>query len=197
MNRRDAIRKTALMAGTAAGVPSFLSLLQACSKQERLTWVPEFLSEDQARFISSFVDTILPKTDTPGGLDVKADVFIDLVYARTYDKKGQDNVVAEIEKFNAAAKEKFGKVFADLSLEDKTAFLKEQEANSPTFNSRVWGTAVGKQEPVGFYRGLKSTVLWAYFSSEEIGKNVLNYDPIPGEFLGCIPLSDVGNSWSL
>lgn len=197
MNRRDAIRKTALMAGTAAGVPSFLSLLQACSKQERLTWVPEFLSEDQARFISAFVDTILPKTDTPGGLDVKADVFIDLVYARTYDKKGQDNVVAEIEKFNAAAKEKFGKVFADLSLEDKTAFLKEQEANSPTFNPRVWGTAVGKQEPVGFYRALKSTVLWAYFSSEQIGKNVLNYDPIPGEFLGCIPIADVSNSWSL
>lgn len=197
MNRRDALKKSALALGAAAGVPTLLSLLQSCAKQDRLTWEPQFLSEDQARFISAFVDFLLPKTDTPGGLDVKADIFLDLVYAKTYDEAGQKNVVAEIEKFNSDCKSKFGNVFAELNTEDKTACLKEHEANSPKFAPKVWGTAVGKQEPVGFYRGLKSTVLWAYFSSEQIGKNVLSYDPIPGEFKGCIPLSEVGNTWSL
>lgn len=197
MNRRDALRKTALLAGTAVGAPTLLSLLQSCAKQDRLTWTPQFLSEDQARFISSFADTILPRTDTPGALDVKVDIFLDLVYAKTYDEAGQKNLVGEIEKFNADCKAKFGKVFAELSAEDKTACLKEHEANSPKFAPKVWGTAVGPQEPVGFYRGLKSSVLWAYFSSEEIGKNVLSYDPVPGEFKGCIPLSEVGNTWSL
>ncbi|OOG74250.1 gluconate 2-dehydrogenase subunit 3 family protein [Algoriphagus sp. A40] len=197
MNRREALKKSALALGTAVGAPTLLSLLQSCAKQDRLTWTPQFLSEDQARFISAFVDFLLPKTETPGGLDVKADIFLDLVYAKTYDEAGQKNVVAEIEKFNAECKAKFGKVFAELSPEDKTACLKEHEANSPKFAPKVWGTAVGTQEPVGFYRGLKSSVLWAYFSSEEIGKNVLSYDPVPGEFKGCIPLSEVGNTWSL
>jgi hypothetical protein len=68
---------------------------------------------------------------------------------------------------------------------------------SPKFAPKVWGTGVGPQEPVGFYRDLKSAVLYAYFSSEEIGKNVLSYDPIPGEYRGCMPLSEVGNTWSL
>ena len=197
MNRRDALRKSALLAGTAVAAPTLLSLLQSCAKQDRLTWTPQFLNEDQARFISAFVDTILPKTETPGALDVKTDIFIDLVYAKAYDKQGQENVVKEIEKFNSDCKSKYGDVFADLSMEDKSACLKEHETKSPKFNGRVWGTAVGNQEPVGFYRSLKSMALSAYFSSEEIGKNILSYDPIPGEYLGCIPVSEVGNSWSL
>ncbi|MCZ8133953.1 MAG: gluconate 2-dehydrogenase subunit 3 family protein, partial [Algoriphagus sp.] len=191
MNRRDALKKSALAFGVAAGAPTLLSLLQACTQTDRLTWTPQFLNEDQARFISAFVDFLLPKTETPGGIDVKADIFIDLMYAKTYDEAGQKQVIADIEAFNADCKSKFGKVFAELSQEEKTACLKNQEANSPKFAPKVWGTGVGPQEPVGFYRSLKSTVLWAYFSSEEIGKNVLSYDPIPGEFRGCMPLSEV------
>lgn len=197
MNRRDALRKTALFAGSAVAAPTMLSLLQACAKQDRLTWTPQFLGEDQARFISAFVDFLLPQTETPGGLDVKADIFMDSIYAKTYDEAGQKNVVAEIDKFNADCKATYGKVFAELSAEDKAACFKAHEAKSPKFSKNVWGTAVGPNEPVGFYRGLKSMTLWAYFTSEEIGKNVLSYDPIPGEFKGCIPVSEVGNSWSL
>jgi hypothetical protein len=197
MNRRNALRRTGLLAGSAVVAPSLLSLLQACNQTPRLNWTPIFLDENQATFISSFVDTILPKTETPGALDVKTDIFLDLVYAKTYSPEGQAKVKADIDQFNADCKAKYGKVFAELSKEDKTACLKDHEANTATFNRGVWGTAVGEQKPVGFYRQLKSQALWAYFSSEEIGKNVLNYDPIPGEYLGCIPVSDVGKAWSL
>ncbi|NVJ85032.1 MAG: gluconate 2-dehydrogenase subunit 3 family protein [Algoriphagus sp.] len=197
MNRRDALKKSALALGAAAGTPTLLSLLQACAKQDRLSWTPLFLNEDQAGFISSFVEFLLPKTETPGGLDVKADIFIDLIYAKTYDEEGQQKVIAEIEKFNSDCKSKYGKVFAELNAEEKASCVKEHEAKSPKYAPKVWGSTVGPQEPVGFYRGLKSMVLWAYFSSEEIGKNILSYDPIPGDYLGCIPLSDVGNTWSL
>jgi len=197
MNRRDALRKTGMLAGSAVAIPSLFSLLQSCSQTPRLNWTPIFLDENQASFISSFVDTILPKTETPGALDVKTDIFLDLVYAKTYGPEAQEKVKGDIDQFNADCKTKFGKVFAELSAEDKAACLKDQEANTATFNRGVWGTAVGEQKPIGFYRQLKSQVLWGYFSSEEIGKNVLNYDPIPGEYLGCIPVSEVGKVWSL
>ncbi len=129
MNRRTALRKTTLLTASVLGAPTLATLLQSCREQERLSWEPQFLSPDQARFVSAFVDFLLPQTETPGGLDVKTD---------------------------------------------------------------------GEQEPVGFYRQLKSMALWGYFSSEEIGMKHLNYDPIPGEYRGCIPLDEVGGkNWSL
>ena len=106
MNRRDALKKSALALGAAAGAPTLLSLLQACAKQDRLTWTPVFLKEDQAVFISSFVDFLLPKTETPGGLDVKADMFIDLMYAKTYDEAGQQN--AERDRTGRDQRDKLG-----------------------------------------------------------------------------------------
>lgn len=197
MNRRDALRKTGLLAGSAVAAPTLLSLLQSCSETQRLNWIPIFLNENQAAFISSFVDTLLPKTETPGALDVKTDIFLDLVYAKIYPPEGQAKVKVDIDQFNVDCKAKYGKVFAELSKEDKTSCLKDQEENTATFNRGVWGTAVGEQKPVGFYRQLKSQALWGYFSSEEIGKNVLNYDPIPGEYRGCVPVREVGRVWSL
>lgn len=197
MNRRNALKKTVMMAGSAVAVPSLFSLLQSCKQQDRLEWEPLFLDNDQARFVSAFVDTLLPRTDTPGGLDVKTDIFLDLVWAKTYDEKGQENIKASIDQFNEDCKKGFGKGFADLGSEERKAVFREHEASSPKFAPKVWGTAVGEQQPITFYRSLKSMVLWGYFSSEEIGMNHLNYDPVPGEYRGCVPLSEIGNAWSL
>jgi len=197
MNRRDAIKNTVLVGGTSALGISLLSILQSCQSEPRSSWNPVFLNNDHTKLVSALVDTVLPKTDTPGGLDVKVDLFIDQVLGKIYNEEGQKAMVAQMTAFNEKCKAKFGKAFHEMDASQKQSLLQEEEKNSPKFNSGVWGTAVGKQEPVGFYRSIKSMMLWGYFSSEEIGKNVLNYDPIPGEYLGCVPLSEVGRNYSL
>lgn len=197
MNRRKAIRKAGLMAGTSAIIPSFLALLQSCREEPRLDWKPLFFNEAEARFIAALVETILPRTDTPGALDVKVDIFLDKVFAKTYDEGAQLRIRSDIDRFNTDCKQTFGDEFVGLNKDDQAAVLQATEPNSGEINGGVWGTVVGKQEPVGFYRSIKSMALWAYLSSEEIGENVLSYDPIPTVYQGCIPLSDVGNSWSL
>lgn len=197
MKRREALKRTALLGGSAALSTSLLTLLQSCQSQPRSGWQPRFLSMDHARLVSALVDTLLPATDTPGGLDVNLDMFIDLIYDKTYDEEAQQEQVAAMNAFDEKCVEKFGSPFHELDPEQRAEILNEEEATSPTFNGGVWGTAVGEQEPVGFYRSFKSLVVWGYCSSEEIGKNVLNYDPIPGPYQGCIPFSDVGKVWSL
>lgn len=197
MDRRNALRKTGLFAGATILMPSMLSLFESCKTENRLDWEPLFFTEVEAKTIASLIDMILPRTDTPGGLDVKSDIFIDKVIAKTYDTSGQENMRAEIAAFNENCKSKYGDVFYDLSEADKTAILNEAEKNSGKFGSGVWGTGVGPQETIGFYRSMKSMAIWAYFTSEEIGENVLSYDPIPGKYEPCKPLSEVGNKWSL
>ncbi len=197
MNRRKAIQKTATIAGASALAPSLLSLLQSCQQQAQLDWTPTILNVDQARLVNTLVDTLLPKTETPGALELQVDRFIDLVIANIFDKAGQQSILAQIDAFNAKSKEQKGSVFADLSSQDRTELLQQEEKENPKFNGRIWGGVVGEQQPVGVYRTLKSLALWGYFSSEAIGKDVLSYDPIPGAYLGCIPLDEVGNTWSL
>ncbi|MBX2822877.1 MAG: gluconate 2-dehydrogenase subunit 3 family protein [Rhodothermaceae bacterium] len=197
MNRREALKKTVFLGGTALASTSMLTLLQSCQQQSRLDWQPLFLSVDHAQLVSSLVDTILPTTDTPGGLDVKLDMFIDLIYAKSLDENAQQQQVQELDAFNQKCTDQFGSAFHQLDADQKKTILMAEESKSPKFNGGVWGTAVGEQEPVGFYRSLKSLMLWGYFTSEAIGKDVLNYDPIPGEYKGCVPLSEVGKVWSL
>ncbi len=197
MDRRNALKKTGLLAGATLAVPSILSLLQSCKNEPRLGWQPLFFTEEEAKTVSSLIDMILPRTDTPGALDVKADMFIDKVIAKTYDGKGQQQMRDAIANFNEDCKTNFGAIFTELGEDERIKVLKDKEASSGKFGRGVWGTAVGKQEPVGFYRSMKSMAIWAYFTSEEIGENVLRYDPIPGGYEACKPISEVGNRWSL
>ncbi len=197
MDRRKALKSAGMLAGASLAMPTLLSLLQSCQDTPRLEWQPLFFTEPEARLVGALADAILPRTDTPGALDVKVDLFVDILVAKAYPAQGQESFRAELARFDAVCQGVNGAVFADLDPEVRHKVLTRYEKQAGTFNRSVWGTAVGEQKPVGFYRNFKSLVIWAYFSSEEIGENVLSYDPIPGAYHGCIPLSDVGNRWSL
>ncbi|MEM6321348.1 MAG: gluconate 2-dehydrogenase subunit 3 family protein [Bacteroidota bacterium] len=197
MNRREALKNTGIAAGAGVLMPSFLFLLQSCKNEPKLGWQPQFLNIEEAKMLTALIDVILPKTDTPGGLDVNVDKFLDKVFAEMYDESAQQAVRKDMAAFNANCVEKFGNTFDQLDDQQQVTILKAEEANGGQFNPGVWGTAVGEQGPISFYRSLKSMMLWAYLSSEEIGKHVLNYDPIPAAYIGCMPLAEVGNKWSL
>ena len=46
---------------------------------------------------------------------------------------------------------------------------------------------------------IRDQTVWAFKTSEEIGKNVLAYDPIPGKQKGCVSLEEAtgGKAWAL
>lgn len=197
MDRRSALKKTSVLAGAVVAMPSLFSLLQSCKSETRLDWQPLFFTEIEAKTIAVMLDMILPRTDTPGALDVKSDIFIDKVIAKTYDGEAQEKMREDIAAFNSECEKNFGDTFIELNTSDREKVLQAAELNSGKFSPGVWGTAVGEQETIGFYRAIKSMAIWAYFTSEEIGEQVLAYDPIPGTYEPCKPLSEVGNRWSL
>lgn len=197
MDRRKAIQQTGLFVGASLGMPALLTLLESCQSQSRLDWTPQFFTEAEAHCISTLVDMILPRTDTPGALDVKVDVFLDKLFAEAYEEAEKQSLKAEIAAFDAKCKTAHGKIFAQLSPAIRTQVLEAEEKNTAKYNPSVWGKTVGEQVPIAFYRSMKAMAIWAYFSTEEIGKELLSYDPVPGAYLGCMPLSEVGNRWSL
>ena len=202
INRRDVLRHISYLAGSAPiaiGVaPALLGLMQSCSPGNELGWAPAYFTDAEARFVTSYVDTLLPATDTPGGLDVGVDRFVDKVMAATTSKGDKPSPMQSgILEFDEGARTQFGKVFWELE-EDQRGQLFSEAEKSARYQPAVWGTAVGEQPPIGFYRSLKSMALWGYLSSQTIGTEVLNYDPVPGGYDGDIALSSVGGrAWSL
>ena len=61
---------------------------------------------------------------------------------------------------------------------------------------RAVATAQQGKEPSPFGL-LRSATILGYFTSEEVGRNVLHYDPVPGVYNGCMPISQVGRrNWT-
>ena len=195
MRRRDLLKGLGLSFGYAVATPSILSLLQSC-KTEPEIWRPKILSINEGIVIKSLIDIMLPKTeDTPGALDVNVPEFLDLFVSKVYDQEqtseflnGISCIMEELPITDLGV--------SALKITDYDALLskylkinKEQRILLEEEKNTVFLGLVD----------LRDFSVWAYKTSEYIGKNVLAYDPIPGRQQGCISLEKAtgGKSWSL
>ena len=172
-------------------------LFKSCKEQHRLEWKPQFFNSEQAGTVSAITEIILPKTDTPGALDLKVDMFVDLMCKKALSQKDQQHILDGYDQFFKTTQDMFEKDFTSLSAKNQRQVVEKVAGETNKFNLSIWGSTIGSQPPIDFLRRIKQFTLLGYYSSDEIGKNVLNYDPIPGAFNGCIPVDAVGNAWTL
>ena len=60
----------------------------------------------------------------------------------------------------------------------------------------VLRTVAAAQQTASSFGLIRSMTILGYFSSEQVAKKVLNYDPVPGRHDACIPLEQVhGRDW--
>lgn len=204
MNRRNALKGIGLSIGYTLTTSTVVSMLQSCKTEEKL-WEPVFFTKDESAVITKLIDLILPSTQkTPGALDVNVPEFIDTFIFKTYNikqqKKYRDGLAAIIDALPITNME-----VHKLSTDDYTTLLdkylkinKKQRLIYQTYNE--------DEDPVNkdaiifkALDNLRNTSVWAYKTSEQIGENVLAYDPVPGLQMGCIPLDEAteGKAWSL
>ncbi|PSL03317.1 gluconate 2-dehydrogenase subunit 3 family protein [Cecembia rubra] len=196
MNRRDALKSTAMILGYAITGSAVTALMQSCGRGEKLSWTPQLLSQDQAKILAALVDRILPRTDTPGALDVGTDEFIDKILVSAFPEKIQKGFASGLDSFNTTAKSLLGKDFTKLDNSKKDEVIKHFEEKSEALPGALWAYNFAEGDEFPFYRMMKELALLGYFHSEKIGKAYLAYDPIPGPFKGCIDYSDVGKAWT-
>jgi gluconate 2-dehydrogenase gamma chain len=180
ISRREAIRRAALLAGVALS-PALVTFVGGAQSAAAKT----YLTPTQAAVAGAAADRILPRTDTPGAADVGVPAFLDRFYGEFMSDEERQLFVAGLDAIEAAAKAAHGAPYATLAIAQQDAVL------------RAVATSQQDQNPSSFGL-LRSTTLLGYFSSEQVAKNVLNYDPVPGRYDGCIPLDQVGGrDWFL
>lgn len=175
MQRRDLIRSAAAAAA--------LAMLPRSAHAADQLWrrVAELGSQaprtGQAALVSALADTIIPRTDTVGALDVNVPAFVDVIVREQYTVQDRDAFNAGLSAIDALSVRVGGGAFADLSAAQRTLVMSalEQPANRTDPAMRT-------------YTRLKAMVVHGYFTSEPVQRQVLGVDVMPGYFSGDAPL---------
>ena len=187
MDRREALRRTAWIMGGAVSAPAIMGILKGCAAKPTIDWTPVFLSADQGTLVSQVAEIIIPKTDTPGAKDVGVPGFIDQILKECYKKEDQDKFLNELKAFDDEAKKEYGDPFIELDAEKQAAFVKK------VHDAAVKTDESGTPATRAFILTLKELTMLGYFTSEPGATQVLQYNPVPGAYKGCIPVSEAGN----
>ena len=190
MDRREAIRRTAMLMGSALSAPAIMGVLNGCTAKPIIDWKPVFLNENQAAIISEVAEIIIPKTDTPGAKDVGVPAFIDLMLNDVYGVQDKEHFLEGLKEFDAGAREKYGDDFGGLDSDQQVEYVREVHAAA--LQKRA-ANGDGKRP---FILSVKELTLLGFFTSEPGATQVLQYDPVPGEYNGCVSLKDVGKTWA-
>ena len=179
MQRRDVI--------TLLGMSAGASLLQPLSATERETIgrsihaslaseppIAAALPPAIAATVARIADLVMPKTDTPGALDVRVPEFVDLLMTKWY---------------SAAERSDFEKGMADLERRASTGgFMTQPEAAQVAFLKTLDGKTGAKGTAEEAFGTLKWLTVYGYFTSERVQREVLKTVIMPGRFDGCVPV---------
>ena len=179
MQRRDLLRAL----GAVATIPAFTGL-----SSERLwalgvaahgrTGALRTLTPPEAASVGAIADLIIPRTDTPGALDVGVVEFIDLLLTEWYAASDRDNLLYGLGYLDGMASKQGARTFAELDPASQAALASTLDAATerPALSAAAtWST-------------LKGLTVYGYFTSKSVMQDVLKVKIWPGRWDGCVPV---------
>jgi hypothetical protein len=170
MERRVALKSMALAMGAMANLPSWAS---GWSKGS----IPpgNLLSADQSKILAVMVETIIPKTDTPGAGELGVGNFVQKMVKDCYDSKAQAGLASGLSNLDEQSIQRFGKSFTDAGKDHKLQLLQELGKSSDA-------------DQKAFFGMVKNLTIQGYMSSEYVMTNITHYELVPGRYHGCVPV---------
>jgi hypothetical protein len=198
MKRRDALKNLGLAAGFAITAPSIFSLLQSCTTAP--TWMPAYFSKDEKEVVVNLVDIILPKTEgVPSATEVNVPQFIDKYITEVLNAEDQEAIRVSFTDIITTLKITIETDIRDITTAQYTALLDTHLlVKGEIDEDRLANLEAVQPTKNEFLNQLKYLTITAYVTSEEIGENVLMYDPVPTAYY-CGDLQEIsgGKSSSL
>ena len=138
------------------------------------------VTEDEEALLARLADVMIPETDTPGALAVKAHLFTLVMVDDCMNKEDQKKYLKGMRTFEKSLNELTGKNFNKASADDRLEMLVEFEAEMEKSD----------EETKFFYRRTRSYILQGYTSSQHFLTEVKPYQLVPGpNYNGCAPVS--------
>lgn len=184
LNRREAF------AGALAVLWAAPAIAHAQAVPAVPAWTPKALTLDEARTLMAACERIIPATDTPGAIAAGVPQFIDRALAGWAEANETQRLRSGLVQLDAQARTRFGGPFAALPLDRQDELLRLAEAEANQF-------ATAQPPQPHYFLALRELTTVGYFTSEPGATQALRYDPVPGDYRGCVPLKEIGRTWAL
>lgn len=184
MERREALRYTALLTGAALGAPLVSAVMSGCGQDSGSMDVGDlkFFPKSEFELLQMVADVILPSTESPSASDVGVPLVIDHMVGHVYSEEDRKKFREGFKAFSTHLREID---FKGMDIADKEDTLR----------------ALGSDEEGDLhdiYLDIRQQAIAYYLSSQVVSTEFLNFLPVPGEYEPCVDLADVGGkAWAI
>lgn len=181
MNRREAFQKMALGLGYAITLPSAGMLLKSCNEPKKDFGELLFFNPKEASLVEAMAECILPDSpSSPGATKVGVIDSIDLLINNIIPIVKQKDLRKQMDSFQENCNGEYGSNFEDLDLKNQSSAMTQ---------------LVQDEELSELFFSIKNMTTLSYFAKMEIGMNVMNYNPLPGNYEACVEITKDEKGW--
>lgn len=189
MKRRDLLKTVG--AFTTAALVSRDALASWARVTTSLAPAPA-LNDAQLSLIGAIADTLIPRTATPGALDVGVPAFVNMLVSESYTVEERRTFTSGLVVVEAHLRDGRGRSFVNLDARSRGTRIADIEDRS--FVYRAASRLLRHGEPRRTYWQVKELIVHAYFTSEVVAKQILKDEVMPGAFDGAAPFSRKTNT---
>lgn len=142
------------------------------------------LTPPRARVMAAMAEAIIPATDTPGASEAGVTDFVAALVGGWLDDHDRDRFLAGLDTVDPAARDRFGRDFADCAPDEQAALTGDLDADLTRLRDDP-----ATDETEHFFHDVKRFTLTGYFTSE-VGLEAIGYRTTFRAFEGCAPLTD-------
>lgn len=184
MDRRSALKTSTLLLGYAMTAGTTAAILNGCKADSSPTWLPTNMTQSQNDLFAEIAEMIIPATDIPGAKGALVERWADEMLV-TYSPEERSMFVEGMQLFDNYAQEAHGKSFVESSMDERKTVLDRMVTESR------------KSEEPHIFNIVKEATVAGYCMSEVGATQLLNYDPVPGPYQGCVDFSTIGATSAL
>lgn len=173
MERRLVIKQVLIMAGGLALLPSCLKE----SGKSTILLKNISINLDQENLLGEIAETMLPKTDTPGGKQLKLHLYVLKMLDDCYEETEQRQFIAGMEQFKDYVYNKNAKSFTKLSTSQREGTLIALENDKKL-----------SPDLTAFYTIMKKRTIKGYLNSQYVMTNLIKWELVPGRYNGYYPV---------
>lgn len=188
MDRRSLLGQILILAG-AATIPV------GCKLSDNTNGSDFKFDADQMAIVTTFADTMIPRGDTIGAIDVAVPAAFEQLMRNWASNETRQNVVDAIGRLDAAAAKAGGKGFAALDTAQRVEVVKAHETEAlkpdPQKASKGGGLAMLMGPPAtdeGYAR-MRSLVIKLYYLTEAALTQELSYEHDPDGYTPSVPVT--------